>query len=50
MFMVLGQEAPVSEMQEVRDTFLTKICERFGDQIDLDEIYEILRAFKQPFQ
>ena len=39
----------VSEMQQVRDTFLTKVGARFGDQIDLGEIYEILREFKQPF-
>ena len=40
----------ICEMQKVRDTFLTKVKTQFGDQIDLSEIYEILREFKQPFK
>ena len=44
------EQPQVSEMQRVRDAFLTKIKERFGDQIDLGEIYEILREFKRPFE
>ena len=40
----------ICEMQKVRDTFLTKVKTQFGDQIDLGEIYEILREFKQPFK
>ena len=34
----------------VRDSFLIKCKERFGEQVDLTEIYEILREFKQPFK
>ena len=37
-------------MQKIRDSYLTKCKERFGEQIDLAEIYEILREFKQPFR
>ena len=42
--------AQISDMQKIRDSFLTKCKERFGEQIDLAEIYEILREFKQPFR
>lgn len=35
-------------MQELRDNFLLAIIERFP-QLDLDEVYEILNEFKQPF-
>lgn len=35
-------------MQELRDNFLLGIIQRFP-QLDLDEIYEILNEFKQPF-
>ena len=35
-------------MQELRDNFLLAIINRFP-QLDLDEIYEILNEFKQPF-
>ena len=37
-------------MQRIRDSFLTRCKETFGEQIDLTEIYEILREFKQPFK
>jgi len=36
-------------MQELRDAFLNSLKERFDD-IDLDEVYEILREFKKPFE
>ena len=42
--------AQISDMQKIRDSFLTKCKERVGEQIDLAEIYEILREFKQPFR
>lgn len=35
-------------MQELRDSFLLAIIERFP-QLDLEEVYEILNEFKQPF-
>jgi len=35
-------------MQELRDNFLLAIINRFP-QLDLDEVYEILNEFKQPF-
>ena len=38
----------VSQMQELRDNFLLAIIKRFP-QLDLEEIYEILNEFKQPF-
>lgn len=38
----------VSQMQELRDSFLLAIIERFP-QLDLEEVYEILNEFKQPF-
>lgn len=39
----------ISEMQIVRDSFLTRVKLRFGELIDLNEISEILSEFKKPF-
>jgi len=38
----------VCSMQERRDSFLDSVLERFP-QLDAEEIYEILSAFKEPF-
>ena len=38
----------VSAMQELRDAFLDSLLQRFPE-LDLEEIYEILREFKEPF-
>ena len=35
-------------MQEVRDAFLLSILKRFP-QLDMEEVYEILCEYKQPF-
>ena len=40
----------ICQMQVCRDKFLASLLSKFPDQFDMDEIYEILRLFKAPFE